>query len=94
MPIQCRGDCCKRLAPKGQDCPFSVEATIANAWRQRGRTAHTVHPCGPEKLSWQCVGLAVLLDAESWVLYSSEENFFPVEGIFPLELTWVLTQFP
>ena len=38
--------------------------------------------------------LAVLLDSASWVRSSSEENFFPVEGIFPLQLIWVLTPFP
>ena len=43
---------------------------------------------------WWCVRLAVLLDAASWVRSSSEENFFPVEGIVPLELTCVLTPFP
>ena len=32
---------------------------------------------------WWCVGLAVLLDAVSWVRYSSE-IFFLVEGIFSL----------
>ena len=42
---------------------------------------------------WLCVGLAVLLAAASCVRSSSEENF-PVEGIFPMELTWVLTLFP
>ena len=35
---------------------------------------------------WQCVGLAVLFDAVLWV-QSSGKIFFPVEGIFPLELT-------
>ena len=43
---------------------------------------------------WQCVGLDVLLDAGSRVPSSSEEIFFPVEGIFSLELTWVLTPPP
>ena len=33
---------------------------------------------------------SLVLDAVSWVQSSSEENF-PVEGIFPLELTQVLT---
>ena len=38
-----------------------------------------------------CVGLAVLHDAAAWVRSSSEPL---VEGIFPLELTWVLTPSP
>ena len=42
-----------------------------------------------------CVGLAVLLDATSWVWSSSGDNFSgPVEVILPMELTWVLTPFP
>ena len=41
---------------------------------------------------WLCVGLAVMLDAASWV--QSWDIFFLVERIFPLELTWVLTPFP
>ena len=43
---------------------------------------------------WSWVGLAVLLDAASWRIVVYEEIFFPVEGIFPLELTWVLSPFP
>ena len=39
----------------------------------------------------QCVGLAVLRNASLPVRPSSE---LPVEGIFPLELTWFLTPFP
>ena len=39
----------------------------------------------------QCLGLAVLHDAASWVQSSSES---PTEGIFPLELAWALTPFP
>ena len=38
-----------------------------------------------------CVGLAVLRDAASPVQSSAELR---VEGIFPLELTWVLTTLP
>ena len=37
------------------------------------------------------LGLAVLRDAALWVQPSSEP---PVEGIFPLELLWVLTPCP
>ena len=40
---------------------------------------------------WSCVGLAVLLDAASRVRFSSE---LAIEGIFALELTWVLIPFP
>ena len=44
---------------------------------------------------WYYVGFVVLFDAASWVRSSSGEMFFsPVKGIFPLELTWVLTPFP
>ena len=39
----------------------------------------------------KCVGFAGLCNAASRVRPSSEP---PVEGIFPLELTWVLTPFP
>ena len=42
---------------------------------------------------WLCVGLAVLLDAASWVRSSSGENFSG-RGDFSLELVWVLTSFP
>ena len=38
-----------------------------------------------------CVELTVLRDAVSQVCTSSEP---PVEGIFPSELSWVLTPFP
>ena len=37
------------------------------------------------------VGLAALRDAASRVCPSSEP---PVDGVFPLEFTWVLTPFP
>ena len=46
---------------------------------------------GPEKLSWHFAGLAVLCDAVSRVRSYSEPA---VKGIFPLELTWVLTPLP
>ena len=39
----------------------------------------------------KCVGLAVLRGAALWIQPSSEP---PVDGIFPLELTWFLTPFP
>ena len=42
---------------------------------------------------WYCVGLAVLLDAASWVRSSSGENFY-AKGSFLLELTWALTPSP
>ena len=54
----------------------------------------TSHLAGAGIAPWQCVGLTVLLDAALWVQSSSEKGFFPVEGIFPLEFTWVLTPFP
>ena len=50
-----------------------------------------IHGYRLEQFSGSCVGLAVLRDAVSQVWPSSEPL---VEGIFPLELTWVLTLSP
>ena len=43
---------------------------------------------------WWCVEFAVLLDVVAYVPSSSGENFSLAEGVFPLELSWVLTPFP
>ena len=72
-------------------------------WPRNEQTAETVNlpfvslvrfmaTCwGPEQLSRPCVGIAVQPDAASRVRTSSEP---PVEWIFPLEFTQVLTPFP
>ena len=54
--------------------------------KERERVAGIAH--------WLCFGLAVLLDATSWVRSSSGENFSGRGDFFRLELTWVLTPFP
>ena len=70
---------------KKQECKACYENNGSNEHTQ---TRHK----GAGIARWWCVGLALLLDEASWVRSSSGENVFPVDGIFPLELTWVLTQ--
>ena len=77
----------KKLCAQMISCVWFLGVTLVNC----GRKIATDFRDQGAGIAQQCIGLAVLPDAVLPVWASSEPL---VEGIFPLELTWVLNPLP